>query len=360
MKMICNKSLIKVFFLCLAFLFLNGCLSYLWHATANHVKLMTHRIHIQTALERYDFNEDEERKLKMIPEIKDFARKNLGMQIDEAIYTTYIHLDQPYVTYLLRVSKIYELKSYMWYFPVVGSVPYKGFFYKELAEEEAKAFPADEYDTIVRGVSAYSTLGWFEDSVLSSMLSYSEASFVVTVFHELTHTVLFFKSHVNFNERFAEFVGRKAGELFFLKKEGENSETLQKMRDQWEDELLFSFFMEREYKLLDQWYKDNKGKVNLKMKNKRLKELQERFIEQLQPQFKTSRYDYFATIQLNNAILLSYRTYNYRMDEFEKLYALSGYDMRTFIHNCFRFRDDKNPEAALSRFLSQTSSKAKP
>ena len=360
MKMICKNPPIKILFLCLGFLFLNGCLSYLWHASTNHLKLMSQRIPLYTAWERYDFNEEERRKLKMLSEMKHFAREKLGMDIDEAIYTTYIHLDQPYVTYLLRVSKIYELKPYTWYFPIVGSVPYKGFFYKELAQQEAKAFPADEYDTIVRNVSAYSTLGWFEDSVLSSMLSYNEVSFVVTVFHELTHTVLFFKSHVNFNERFAEFVGRKAGELFFLEREGEDSETLRRMRDQWEDELLFSSFMEGEYKLLNQWYKGNKGKINPEMKSKRLREIQERFIERIQLQLKTNRYNYFATIQLNNAILLSYRTYNYKMDEFEKLYALSGYDMKTFIRNCFRFRDHKNPEAALSRFVGQSFSNTKP
>ena len=63
---------------------------------------------------------------------------------------------------------------------------------------------------------------------------------MVTIFHELAHTVLFFKDNVNFNERFAEFVGRKAAELFYLNREGESSETVQKLQAQWKDELLFS------------------------------------------------------------------------------------------------------------------------
>ena len=339
--------------------FLNSCLSYLWHASFNQVKLISGRVPIEFALREYDFSEDEERKLKRIPEIKDFAKRKLGMDIDEAAYTTYVQLNQPYVTYVLRASKIYQLKSHTWYFPVVGKVPYKGFFRKELAEEEAKLFPKDEYDTIIRGVTAYSLLGWFEDSVLSSMLPYSESSFVVTVFHELTHTVLFFKSHINFNERFAEFVGRKAGELFFLEQEGEDSETLKTMREEWDDELLFSAFMEEEYKLLDQWYKDNKGQLNPEIKNKRLKDIQKRFVESVQPQMKTNRYNYFATIQLNNARLLSYRTYNYKMDELEKLYALSDYDMKTFIHYCSRFEGEKNPEEALSHLIRRLSSSVK-
>ena len=360
MKSVYRETLAKLFILSLVFFSLSSCISYLWHTSSNQIRMMNRRIPIDTALKQYDFNEDEKRKLKMVFEIKVFAKDQLGMNIDVGSYTTYIQLDQPYVTYVLRVSDIYDLKPYIWYFPFIGAVPYKGFFDKRLVKEEAKLFPPDEYDTLIRGVSAYSTLGWFDDSVLSSMLSYNESSFVITLLHELTHTVLFFKSHINFNERFAEFVGRKGGELFFLEKEGENSETVQKMRKQWEDELLFSSFMEKEYRLLDQWYKDNKGKINPDIKAKKLREIQERFIAQVQPQMKTNRYDDFPKLQLNNAILLSYRTYNYKMDEFEKLYVLSDYDMKTFIRHCSRFEYEEDPEKALSRFINRTSSQEKP
>lgn len=355
MRLLHWKVRLKIFILSLSFFSLNGCLSYLGHTVSNQIKLMSRRVPIEMALEIYDFNEDEKEKLKMVSEIKTFARIKLGMDINKNVYSTYIQLNRPYVTYLLRVSEIYALKPYTWYFPVVGKVPYKGFFDKELAKGEAKTFPARKYDTIVRGVAAYSTLGWTEDSVLSSMLPYSKGDFTITVFHELAHTVLFFSSQINFNERFAEFVGRKAAELFFQAKEGESSETLQMMQAQWADELIFFAFMEKEYNLLDQWYKNNIGRVTNESKNRRLKEIQNRFLLQIQPQMKTHRYDYFPKIRLNNAQMLSYRTYNYKMDEFEKLYDLSGHDMKAFIQLCSRFEDDKNPEEALSRFVNQSS-----
>ena len=351
MKATYKNPWIKTSLLFLSFLFLNGC--YSWHVFFNQVRLISQRVSIEEALEDYDFGEAEERKLKLIPEIKIFARETLGINMNEGIYTTYVQLDRPYVTYLLRVSRVYELKSHTWWFPIVGSVSYKGFFNRKRAEKEAKTFPPEEYDTLVRGVTAYSTLGWFVDPVLSSMLSYSESDFVVTVFHELAHTVLFFKNQVNFNERFAEFVGRKAGEEFFLKKEGKNSKTLKAMKAKWEDELLFSSFMEKEYKLLDQWYKNNKGEIIPEMKEKRLKEIQERFVSQIQSKLKTRRYSYFSKIRLNNAVLLSYRTYNYKMEEFEKLYIQSDRDIKTVIHRCSQFKDERNPEEALSRFVSR-------
>ena len=334
--------------------FLIGCdLSYLGHVSYNQMALLSKRIPIETALEKYSFSEEEKKKLKLVSELKTFARETLAMNINEDIYSTYVQLEEPYVTWLLRVSHAYELKAYQWDFPVIGSVPYKGFFDKEKAKEAAKAFPPDKYDILVRGVSAYSTLDWFDDPILSSMLSYSESGFVVTIFHELTHTVLFFKDNVNFNERFAEFVGRKAAELFYLDQEMENSETIQKLQQQWKDELLFSSFMVKEYDQLAKWYQDHKGEITPETKQKRLRDIQDRFISEIKPQLFTDRYDYFPKIKLNNAILLSYRSYNYKMDEFERLYILSHKDMPTFIEHCAQLKDEEDPETALKLLVNK-------
>ena len=185
------------------------------------------------------------------------------------------------------------------------------------------------------------------------MLSYSESGFVVTILHELTHTVLFFKDNVNFNERFAEFVGRKAAELFYRDREGKNSETARKLQQQWKDELLFSSFMVEEYDQLDKWYKENKGQISPETKKQRLRDIQDRFISEVKPKLLTNRYDYFPKIKLNNAILLSYRSYNYKMDEFERLYRLSHRDMPAFIEHCAQLEDEEDPEAALKLLVNK-------
>ena len=339
-------------FLCVWLLI--GCdFSYISHVSYNQVSLLNKRVPIKTALEKYSFSKDEKRKLNLVPELKTFAKETLKMDINEDIYSTYVQLEGPYVTYLLRVAHAYELKSQQWGFPIIGSVPYKGFFEKEKAEKAAKAFPPDKYDTLVRGVPAYSTLNWFNDPILSSMLSYSESGFVATIFHELAHTVLFFKDNVNFNERFAEFVGRKAAELFYLNRDGENSKTAQKLRQQWQDELLFSSFMVEEYDQLDKWYQKHRGQITPEMKRKRLREIQDRFISEIQPRLHTNRYGYFPKIKLNNAILLSYRSYNYKMDEFERLYAFSGHNMSSFIEHCARLEEESDPENALKLLVDK-------
>ena len=351
-------NLIKYLFFFLSFFFLTACsleFGYLWDVFQGQMDLLSRRISIEEALKKYNFSEEEKKKINLISEIKKFARDKLEMDIDEDIYSTYVQLNQPYVTYLLRVSSAYELKAYKWDFPVIGSAPYKGFFDKDKAKAAAKSFSKEKYDVYVRGVSAYSTLGWFEDSILSSMLSYKESSFVVMIFHELIHTVLFFKDHIDFNERFAEFTGRKAAILFYLEKEGEGgSETVKKMLMEWEDELLFSSFMVKEYKDLDQWYKANKGKINQETKQKRIKEIQDRFLTDIHPQLKTERYSYFPQLKLNNAILLSYRSYNYNMVEFEKLFnsSLINKNIKAFIEYCTEFEQEKDPEKAFSQAVN--------
>ena len=342
----------------LSSLFLISCSSidYLWHVSRGQMSLLNSRISIEKALKKYNFSENEKKKLQLVSEIKTYATEKLKMDINEDLYSSYVHLDRPYVSYLLRVSSAYELKAYEWDFPVIGSAPYKGYFDKEKAKEAAEAFSKEEYDTYLRGVSAYSTLGWFDDPVFSTMLSYSESDFVVMIFHELVHTVLFFKDHINFNERFAEFTGRKAAVQFYLEKKGQaDSEIVKKMNMEWEDELLFSFFMMVEYEALDQWYKNNKGKVSPEMKQTRLEEIQSRFLAEVQPNLKTDHYNYFSNITLNNALLLSYRSYNYNMAEFEKLFVspLVNKNIKAFIEYCIRFEKEENPEEAFSRAILQ-------
>lgn len=340
-----------ILFFLTVFCFIGCQTGYLWHVSVNQIGILAKRVSIEKALKKYKFNEEEKRQLQLISEIKAFAKDILQLDIDTGIYSSYVHLDRPYVTYLLRVSSIYELKPYEWNFPIVGTAPYKGFFDKEKAQTATESFPDTEYDVYVRGVSAYSTLGWFNDPVFSSMLSYKENDFVTMVFHELIHTILFFKNHINFNERFAEFVGRKAAIFFYLQKEGKDSKTVKTMQREWEDELLFSSFMVGEYEDLEKWYKDNKGKVTPESKQKRLKEIQIRFVTEIKPNLKTGYYNYFSTIELNNARLLSYRSYNYDMEEFERLFnsSIINEDIKAFIEYCTKFKKEKDPEEALSQ-----------
>ena len=329
-------------------------ISYYWSVSTGQLDLLSRRISIEQAKDKYTLTAEEISKLQLVSDIKKFAIENLKLDIDEDIYSTYVHLEEPYVSYLLRVSSAYELKPYVWDFPFTGKVSYKGFFDQDQAMDEAAEFPKEEYDVYIRGVTAYSTLGWFEDPITSAMLSYTERDFVQVIFHELAHTLLFFKDHIDFNERFAEFIGRKASMLFYIDRQGEKSQTVQIMQSEWADQLLFSAFMVGEYDSLQTWYKQNKGNVTPELKEERLQEIQNRFLTEIKPNLKTNSYQYFSKIKLNNARLLSYRSYNYDMEEFEELYNSTevAQDLSTFIKVCSEFKKSDDPEKSLKEKIA--------
>ena len=107
-----------------------------------------------------------------------------------------------------------------WWFPIVGRVPYRGFFSVDDALDAERDLQKEGYDTYVRPTAAFSTLGWFNDPVLSTTLQTDDVEIVTTVLHELAHRYLFVPGQVGFNESFANFIGRVAAIQFFCTREG--------------------------------------------------------------------------------------------------------------------------------------------
>lgn len=329
-----------------------GCqVSYYLHNAYNQSRLVSARTPIPKALESKDLNEDQKRKLKLVQEVKAFAEGDLGLK-SSSNYTSFVQLDSPYVTYIVQASKAYELKPYLWKFPFVGEVPYKGYFKKSMAEEEAKSFDNKLYDTYVRGVSAYSTLGWFQDSVLSSMLRYDDYDLVELIIHETIHTTLFIKNAAEFNERLATYLGREGMRLFYLKKEGETSKTLKQAAADVADQKLFSEFLTKEVESLKTWYLANKDQIDADKKQMRLKEIQERFKKELKPKLKTASYSEFEKRELNNAMLLAYRTYEYKLDDFEKLHKHLGGDFQKTMAWLKELEGKSKPDQVLKDFVT--------
>ncbi|MGE4132420.1 MAG: aminopeptidase [Bdellovibrionales bacterium] len=297
-----------------------GCqLSYYLHGAYHQTKLLQDRVSIERALKSKNLGDEQKRKLQLVQEVREFIANDLGLKVGRN-YSTYVQLEGPYVTYIVQAAYPFELKSYLWKFPFVGEVPYKGYFRKALADEEADELRARHLDTYVRGVSAYSTLGWFHDSVLSSMLRYDDYDLVETIIHETVHANLFVKSAVDFNERLATFLGRKGMILFYNKKEGADSPTVKLAAKSVVDQNLFSSFLTREVEELKAWYTSHQGELTQEQKDQRLKEMQVRFNKDIKPAMQTKDYEDFGKRELNNAVLLAYRTYEYNLDDFEKVW----------------------------------------
>lgn len=164
-------------------------------------------------------------KLRLVQEVRGFAMNELGLSQSDNYTTLY---DQHGETILWNVSACepYELKAYSWYFPFLGSMPYKGFFDLAKAKTEADQLKAEGYDVRIRTVSGWSTLGILKDPILSNMLERSDGALAEVIIHELTHATIFVKDEIDFNENLASFIGERGAELFLSRRYGDRSSQL--------------------------------------------------------------------------------------------------------------------------------------
>lgn len=330
-------------------IFLSGCqIGYLFHVSYNHLALLNSKEPIDQVLLYKKLNPEQERKVLLTQEARQFAFNKLGLTRSNN-YTDYVDLRRPYVTYAVMASQKWTLEPYLWTFPFIGKAPYKGYYNEEAARQEAEELKKQNLDVYVRGVSAFSTLGKLNDPLLSSMLNYSDYNLVNTIIHELVHTTLFIKDNIDFNERLAVFIAGKGTELFYLEKEGSQSKTLEKTKKENEDDVLFSSFITNELNLLKTWYKNlapnfkNKPDAE-QLRQTRLNEIKTHFKDELQPKLKTASYKYFLTAQLNNATLSNYHTYMKNLDIFNKAFEKSGSQIAKFLEQCKQLEKSDNPE----------------
>ncbi|HVK62368.1 MAG TPA: aminopeptidase [Bdellovibrionales bacterium] len=322
-----------------------GCqVGYLAKSAYSQADLLRKRIPIEDAVKSEKLTDEQKRKLLLAQEARLFAESHLKLSQTKN-YGTFVQLEGPYVTYVVSAAPRSELKHYLWRYPLVGEMPYKGFFDKDDATREAASLKTEGLDTYIRGVSAYSTLGWFRDPVLSSMLDYKDYDLVNTIIHETVHATLFIKSEADFNERLATFIGNKGTEAFYRQKEGADSKTLAAMKAENVDEEQFGKFMSTELKALEAWYKERQGKeISEEERRARIGEIQARFKSELKPKLKDPEsFKKFESADLNNARLLTYRLYFEDLHQFEKVFDKLGRDFSKFLSYAKSLEKSDNP-----------------
>lgn len=335
---------------------LGGCqIGYLTRSAWHHLSMMSQRTPVEKALRDPELSEDEKRKLRLAEEAREFSIKTMGLKKSDN-YTTYIRLDRPYVTWVVSAAPRWTLEHHLWKYPVVGAMPYKGFPTEAEAQAEKKSLEKMNYDVFLRGVSAYSTLGWFSDSILSTMMRYKDHDLVNTIIHENMHATLYIRNSADFNERLAVFVGTKGAQQFYTLKEGADSPTAKLIDDEQHDDRLFSAFIGPELEALKIWYASlaPEGRTE-EHRTTRLKEIHERLQKNLMPLMKTRQYARFPEIP-NNARLLYYKTYFQDLAVFERLWILSDQSWPLFMRCIRSLERSKNPETDLVR-LNETLSK---
>jgi predicted aminopeptidase len=325
-------------------------LGYFLKSGAGQVQILTSGIAIEKAINDSQTSADDKQKLILSQEAIKFAQSELHLKASKN-YTSFVKLDRPYVTYVVSAAPKWEFKHHLFKYPIVGSMPYKGFFKEQDAKEEAEQWKKQNFDVYLRGVSAYSTLGWFNDPLLSSMLRYSDHDLVNTIIHETVHATLYIKNSADFNERLATFVGNIGTEKFYLAKEGDNSPTVKKIKEENSDDMIFSKFITEEIGKLETYYKTLPAESKIEEhRNLKFKEIQARFISEIQPKLLHG-YKGFESREINNAYLLIFKTYMQDLSDFEELYDLSGKDMQRFLQNCKDLESHQNPEQGLKELI---------
>lgn len=234
-------------------------------------------------------------------------------------YQDYVQLNQPAATYVVSACPPLKFEPKTWGFPIVGSFPYLGWFHKDDAVDFAKGLKEDGYDVDVRGARAYSTLGWFRDSVLSSMIPPGPEALgdlVNTVIHESTHATLYIGGQSYFDESLAEFVAGVLTPVYFQQSGRADSTELKAYLDGEKEDEKITLRLHEAYETLEKLYassQTNEEKLAEKAK----------VLTQLQSELGFKR-------EINNATLIQYKTYNTGRTEFEGLLKACGGDMRRF------------------------------
>ncbi len=275
-------------------------------------------------------------KLNFISEIKQYAVDSLGMHPSDNYSTLYDQHNKP-ILLTISACEPFSFHPKEWTFPFLGTVSYKGFFDKNDAKKELLQLKMEKFDVSVYSPSAWSTLGWFKDPILSNMLKNSEGDLASLIIHELTHGTLYVKNNVTFNENLANFIGDKGAERFLINRFGKNSKEYIDYIQAQSDEKVINEYMLRSLGLLDSLYNGFASKETEKKKYEQKKALITKIIlgvNQL-PLFNKKNYFRYSlrAFAEGNAFFMSFIRYDSQRDIFEKEYSTKcNANLKMYLH----------------------------
>jgi predicted aminopeptidase len=312
---------------------------YVVKAGIAEVEILRARRPIHRVLNDTTTDSDTRAKLAYVLEARRFAAETLGIDVGDS-YTMFTQLERDTLALVVSAAPKDQLGNVTWWFPIVGRVPYRGFFSVDDALKAAADLEAKGYDAYVRPTAAFSTLGWFNDPLLSTVLQTDDVEVVQTVLHELAHQHLFIPGQIDFNESFATFVGRTAAIEFFCTRQGGGPDTVRCARAQarWRDFQRFSAFLDVFRAELEQLYYDPSRSYDEKVARRQevFAEGLARFERDVEPTFEQITFSGFRTTPLNNATLLERIRYYNRMSDFDALLQQYGGDLRAVLEDLRR------------------------
>lgn len=281
------------------------------------------------------FPDSLKKRIELIKEIKKFAVDSLGLNPSDNYTTFYDQKGKP-ILWVMTACEPFELKAKKWHFPIVGTFSYKGYFEKALVDNEIGELKKQGFDTQINEVSAWSTLGYLKDPILSSMLYYSDARLAGLIIHELTHGTLFVKNNLEFNENLADFIGDYGAIRFLAYKFGKNSEELRKYEFSKKYSDAYSNHLIRGARKLDSLYRSFNKNLTIAQKTSYKFDLIGKIMTSadtlMEGEMKSLRKNRRRTSEVNNAYFIGYLTYQSKQNQFEEEFRTKfGQDFKKYL-----------------------------
>ena len=275
-------------------------------------------------------------RLRLAVDIRDFASRELALP-DNRSYRSFADLGRPYAVWNVVAAPHLSLEPKTWCYPFAGCAAYRGYFDERTARRYGDRLAAQGYDVRVGGVAAYSTLGWFADPVLNTLLDYADADLAALIFHELAHQVAYVKDDSAFNESFATAV-EVAGVRRWLHSQGRSDELAAFERGRERRRDLNRFLVEVREELAAIYRSEDGDERKLVLKAEGFRSLAARYRRDLVPVWRAAgnggvggESDMGGWLsRLNNADLVAVATYNDLVPAFQALLKVAGEDFPAF------------------------------
>jgi predicted aminopeptidase len=284
--------------------------------------------------------------LRLVLQSRDYAA-SLGLDAKQT-YTTYSDVGRDTLLLVLQAAPKDCICPHTWKYPIVGQIPYKGFFDFKAAQREADRLTAQGYDVYLRPSGAFSTLGWFNDPLLSTALSRDSVELAATVFHEIAHNTLYVKSATPFNESFAQFVGYRSAESFFASQS--DSANARQASDRLHDEMVLGEFYAALIARLDSLYATEPDSAALdRGRAEAAGWAREQLLGPVGARFRSFHLGTLPERPINNARLIGATLYRTRLDLFDRWFERHGHDVRESVRGLERLVRGAEGDTAFAR-----------
>ncbi len=315
-----------IFFIVILF---SGCasLNYYNQSIQGQLEVLSKRQDIEVILKEKNISNSLRNKLNTVLLLRDFSIRQLGLPKNDS-YLSYTDLERDYVIWNIFANEEFSLEPLSWCYLIVGCLSYRGYFSETEAKEHATKLASQGYDIYLGGVTAYSTLGWFDDPILNTMLRMSDIRLAKVIFHELAHQQLYIKNDTQFNESYADTVAHIGVTKWLEQKQNKNLID-EYQESQFQEQAFVALVMRYKSILNDIYHSSENIKIKRKQKEKALQRMKEEY-NQLTEQWGESPYKTWFSTDLNNAKLASIVIYRKYVSTFLEIYEKLGKDLSRF------------------------------